>query len=165
MFLYVWKQTFRTSKMRISQKGKGVIMRNLHDTNFYMKINVLQYFHICISVPLSIFEWRSVCPIQTVFSIISMLHFTEVSGLSFTQMWFSRCCWRVEVSCNPKTWVDCSRGWWGGFGQKLSHQKMKCSLGDIRWWWRSLPGKILKFVLKVPTIVYNRLYHHTSRFS
>ena len=27
-------------------------MRNLHDTIFYMKTNLLQYFHICISVPL-----------------------------------------------------------------------------------------------------------------
>ena len=28
-------------------------MRNLLDTNFYMKMNVLQDFHICISVPRS----------------------------------------------------------------------------------------------------------------
>ena len=40
--------------MRISQKVKGVIMRNLRGTIFYMKTNVLQDFHICISVPLKI---------------------------------------------------------------------------------------------------------------
>ena len=33
--------------MRISQKVKGVIM------HYYMKTNVLQDFHICISVPLN----------------------------------------------------------------------------------------------------------------
>ena len=38
--------------MRISQKMKGVIMRNLRDTVFYVKTNVLQDFHICVSVPL-----------------------------------------------------------------------------------------------------------------
>ena len=38
--------------VRIFQKVKGVTMRNLRDTIFYMKTNVLQDFHICISVPL-----------------------------------------------------------------------------------------------------------------
>ena len=38
--------------MRISQKAKSVIMRNLLCSIFYMKTNVLQGFHICISVPL-----------------------------------------------------------------------------------------------------------------
>ena len=38
--------------MRVSQKVKGVIMRNLRDTIFYVKTNVLQNFYICISVPL-----------------------------------------------------------------------------------------------------------------
>ena len=37
----------------MSQKVEGVIMRNLRDTIFYMKTNVLQDFHICISVPLN----------------------------------------------------------------------------------------------------------------
>ena len=37
--------------MRISQKAKSVIMRNLLCSIFYMKTNVLQDFHICISVP------------------------------------------------------------------------------------------------------------------
>ena len=40
------------SKVHISQKVKDVIMRNLRDTIFYMKTNVLQDFCICISVPL-----------------------------------------------------------------------------------------------------------------
>ena len=40
--------------MRRSQDMKGVIMRNLRDTIFYMKANVLQDFHINISVPLII---------------------------------------------------------------------------------------------------------------
>ena len=48
----VYIQIFRISKERISQKGKGVILRNLRDTIFYMRTNVLQDFHICISVPL-----------------------------------------------------------------------------------------------------------------
>ena len=30
------------------------MMRNLRDTIFYMKMNVLQGFHFCISVPLRI---------------------------------------------------------------------------------------------------------------
>ena len=37
----------------MSQKVEGVIMRNLRDTIFYMKTNVLQDFHIRISVPLN----------------------------------------------------------------------------------------------------------------
>ena len=36
----------------MSQGMKGVIMRNLRDSGFYMKTNVLQKIHICISVPL-----------------------------------------------------------------------------------------------------------------
>ena len=32
---------------------KGVEVCNLHDTTTYMKMNVLQDFHICISVRLS----------------------------------------------------------------------------------------------------------------
>ena len=38
----------------MSQKAEGVIMRNLRDTIFHMKTNVLQDFPICISVPLKI---------------------------------------------------------------------------------------------------------------
>ena len=45
-------KTFRISKVRISEKVKGVMMRNRRGTTFYMKTNVLQDFHICISVPL-----------------------------------------------------------------------------------------------------------------
>ena len=58
LFLYICQQKFRISKVRISQKTKGVITRNLRDTIFSMKTNVLQDFHICISVPLrmSIFK-------------------------------------------------------------------------------------------------------------
>ena len=44
---------FCISKVRISQKVKGVTMRNLRDNIFHMKANVLQNFHICISVPLN----------------------------------------------------------------------------------------------------------------
>ena len=39
--------------MHISQKLKGVIMHNLCDTIFYMKMNVLQDFHICIGLTLA----------------------------------------------------------------------------------------------------------------
>ena len=42
MFLYVCKQTFHISKVRIFQKVKGVIIRNLRDTVFYRKNNVLK---------------------------------------------------------------------------------------------------------------------------
>ena len=52
MFLYVCKQIFRKSKVKISQKVKGVIMCNQRDIIFYMKTNVLQDFYICISLPL-----------------------------------------------------------------------------------------------------------------
>ena len=40
------------SKVGISRKVKCVKMRNLRDTVFNMTTNVLQDFHICISVPL-----------------------------------------------------------------------------------------------------------------
>ena len=40
----------------ISQKVKGVIMRNLRGAIFCMKANVLQNVHIGISVPLRIFN-------------------------------------------------------------------------------------------------------------
>ena len=52
LFLYVCKQTFRKSKVRISQEVKGIIMHNLCGTIFYIKAHVLQDFHICMSVPL-----------------------------------------------------------------------------------------------------------------
>ena len=39
-------------KVDISQKAKGVIMPNPRDTIFYMKTNILQDFHICITLPL-----------------------------------------------------------------------------------------------------------------
>ena len=42
LFLYVCKQIFRRSKVRISQKVKVAIMRNLRDTIFYMRTDVLQ---------------------------------------------------------------------------------------------------------------------------
>ena len=54
--MYVYKQIFRISKVRLSQKVKGVIMCNLRDTIFCMNTDVLQDFHICISVPLSEFK-------------------------------------------------------------------------------------------------------------
>ena len=38
--------------MLISQELKGVIMRNMCGNIFYMKTNVLQDFHICMSAPL-----------------------------------------------------------------------------------------------------------------
>ena len=38
--------------MRISQEVKGVKMRNLCGTIFYIKTNELQDFHFCMSVPL-----------------------------------------------------------------------------------------------------------------
>ena len=50
--MHVCKQTIRISKVRLSQKVKGVIMHTLRGTIFCMKTNVLQNFHICISVPL-----------------------------------------------------------------------------------------------------------------
>ena len=51
--MYVCKQTFLISKVYISQKVKGVIMRNLRGTIFCMRTNVLQDFYICIRVPLN----------------------------------------------------------------------------------------------------------------
>ena len=54
MFLYVCKQKFRKSKLRIFQEMKGVIMRNLCGTVFNIKTNVLQDFRICMSVPLNL---------------------------------------------------------------------------------------------------------------
>ena len=51
--MYVCKQTFRIFKVRISQKVKCAIMRNLRGAIFCMKTNVLQDFYICIRVPLN----------------------------------------------------------------------------------------------------------------
>ena len=53
--MYVCKQTFYISQVRISQKAKGVIMWNLRHIIFYVKVKVLTDFHICISVPSTIF--------------------------------------------------------------------------------------------------------------
>ena len=50
--MYVCKQTFQISRVRISQKAKGVIMRNLRNVVFYVKTKILTDFHICISLPL-----------------------------------------------------------------------------------------------------------------
>ena len=41
--------------VKCTKKVKGVIMYNLRNTIFYMKTNVLQDLHICISVPLKLF--------------------------------------------------------------------------------------------------------------
>ena len=51
--MYVCKQTFHVSRVLISQKAKGVIMRNLRYIIFYVKTKILTDFHICISAPLS----------------------------------------------------------------------------------------------------------------
>ena len=42
--------------MGMSQKVNGVMTRNLRYTLFYMKANILQDFHIDISVPLTLFR-------------------------------------------------------------------------------------------------------------
>ena len=56
MFLHVCKQTFRISRVRISQKVIVGIMYNVRDAIFYMKTNVLQDFHVWISIPVKDFE-------------------------------------------------------------------------------------------------------------
>ena len=50
--LHVCKQ-FRISKVSITQKVNGIFMQNLRYTIFQMKANILQDFHICISVLVS----------------------------------------------------------------------------------------------------------------
>ena len=40
------------SKVRMSQKVKGVRLRNMRESIFYMMANVLHDFQICIIVPL-----------------------------------------------------------------------------------------------------------------
>ena len=40
------------SIVHIPRKVQDVIMRNLCDINFYKKADIMQDFHICISVPL-----------------------------------------------------------------------------------------------------------------
>ena len=49
LFLYVSKQTIRISKIRISQKLKGTIMRNLRYRIFLYEGEYIAKFHICIS--------------------------------------------------------------------------------------------------------------------
>ena len=48
---HLCKQTFFISKVRVSQKVKGAVMRNLRDTVFYIKTNC----KIFIGVPLRLF--------------------------------------------------------------------------------------------------------------
>ena len=52
MYLYLCKQTFHIAPVRVTQKAKGVIMRNLRDIILYVKTKILIDFHICIRVPL-----------------------------------------------------------------------------------------------------------------
>ena len=61
--------------MRISQKVKGVTMSNLHDTIFCLKTNILQDFHICISVPLKKIA-------EVLVTVISTLRLTKVSEIA-----------------------------------------------------------------------------------
>ena len=58
MFLYVCKQTFRKSKVRISQKVKGVIMRNLCKTIFIWRRMYCKIF-ISALVYLDHLFWRT----------------------------------------------------------------------------------------------------------
>ena len=51
--MYVGKQTFYASWVRISPKAKSFIMRNLWHIIFYAKTKILTDFHIRISLPLS----------------------------------------------------------------------------------------------------------------
>ena len=46
-------KTFRITRVQISQKMEGVIMRNLEHCVFYVKKDISTDFHICISVPLT----------------------------------------------------------------------------------------------------------------
>ena len=68
--------------MHISQEVKGVIMRNLCGTIFYIKTNVLQDFHICMSVPLS-----------------QSLHFELISETKLIHI-LLRCCFSFVVLVN-----------------------------------------------------------------
>ena len=76
-------QTFRISKVRISQKVEGVIMCNLRGTIFYMKPNVLQGFHICISVPLIFHDSSSTDQNIAHFTCLSYLSFIFVIEITF----------------------------------------------------------------------------------
>ena len=51
--MYLCKQIFHVSPVRISQKAKGAMMRSLRHIIFYVKTKILTDFHICISVPLT----------------------------------------------------------------------------------------------------------------
>ena len=57
------------------KKVKGVIMRNLRGTFFYMKTNVLQDFHICISAPLIPIEKTVYAPVYSLFEILGNENF------------------------------------------------------------------------------------------
>ena len=57
LFLNVCKQTFHISHVRISQKLKGVFMRNRKHIIFIMKTKILADFQICIGVPLFPSVW------------------------------------------------------------------------------------------------------------
>ena len=50
ILLYVCKQTFRKSNVCISQKGKRVVIRNLRDNIFYIKIYIILYKDIYIFI-------------------------------------------------------------------------------------------------------------------
>ena len=68
--------------MRISQEVKGVIMRNLCGTIFYIKTNVLQGFHICMNVPLSKFV-QDICTIVNIYNY-SYIHNAAIDICSYT---------------------------------------------------------------------------------
>ena len=53
MFLYAFKQIFHISRMGISQKANGAIMRNLQHV-FFMRTRIFIDFHISIDVTLKL---------------------------------------------------------------------------------------------------------------
>ena len=94
MFLYVRKQICRLSKVRISQKVKGVIMRNLGDTIFHMKTNISWDFHICISVPLRLRNLSDLRNLQIISRLRMCLNIWKGFKINFLK---TQICFGVEV--------------------------------------------------------------------
>ena len=57
MFLYVCKNIFHISQVRIFQKVNCVMMRNLWH-HFYVKTKIWVDFHVCISILLTVKLWN-----------------------------------------------------------------------------------------------------------
>ena len=78
MFLNVGNQVFHITHVHIFENAKGVLMWNLRH-NFSYKVEDIEDFQICISVPLT---QKSICSYYTSFFFLSSLLVPFLDGLA-----------------------------------------------------------------------------------